>query len=170
VTNIYECFWCDVIGRVMEQIRHDKFINQCFVIFQRISSKFFSPLALREVAWALRLDSSNRAQLRHYRILHSIQLLLVSDVAIPVSLFFRFGDDANGIYGPSVDPVAFSGSFSIVAAFGQEEDSIGPLFSFHDMNESVLTGILESSVLTIKYAHKKVTCKRHLNHQFVSGT
>jgi hypothetical protein len=116
------------------------------------------------------MDSSDRAQLRHYRILHSIQLLLVSDVAIPVSSFFRFGDDAHGIYGPSVDPMTFSGSFSILTAFRQEEGSIGPLFSFHDINESVLTGILESSVLKIKYANRKVTYGIHLNHQFVRGT
>jgi hypothetical protein len=72
----------------MERIRHDKFIDQCFVIFQRISSKFFSPLAPREVALELRLDGGNMAQLRHYQILHSIHLLLVSDVTIPVSSFF----------------------------------------------------------------------------------
>jgi hypothetical protein len=150
VINIYECLSCDVIGHAMERIRHDKFIDQCFIIFQRISSKFFSTLALREVARALRLDISNRAQLRHYRILHSIKLLMMSDMAIPVSSFFRFGDDANGIYGPSVDPVTVSRSFSMVTAFRHEEVSIGPLFLFHDMNESVLAGILESSVLTIQ--------------------
>jgi hypothetical protein len=27
VINIYECFSCDVIVHVMEQIRHDKFID-----------------------------------------------------------------------------------------------------------------------------------------------
>jgi hypothetical protein len=41
VINTYQCFSCDV----MERICHDKFIKQCFVVFQRILSKLFSPLA-----------------------------------------------------------------------------------------------------------------------------
>jgi hypothetical protein len=83
----------------------------------------------------------------------------VNDVEILISSFFRFGHGANGIYRPLLDPVTFSGSVSVVPVFRQEEESIGPLFSFRDMNESVLTSILESSVLTIKYAKKRVTCE-----------
>jgi hypothetical protein len=119
VLNAFECFSCDIVGYLMDWIAHDRHIYICVAFFDGIGSMFFSPLVVRQLIHALRLDEKGIRIL-----LNSFQVLLLADAMIPVLSFFHFAGEGHGIVGQAVDAAAFLGRFALATAFKQEERSL----------------------------------------------
>jgi hypothetical protein len=152
VLNAFECFMCDIVGYLMDRIRHNRHIDISVAFFECIGSMFFSPLAVRQIVHALWFDENGYRYPRHCILLNSFQILLLGDLPIPVFSFFHFSAETHGIIGPIVEPTCFSSPFSLATAIKQEGKSrlVGPIISFEDGPESYLSLFLHNNTLSLK--------------------
>ncbi|OHT03981.1 hypothetical protein TRFO_28644 [Tritrichomonas foetus] len=148
--NNFECFSCDVIGYSLNRIH--KLTDLSLNLFRVIGSKFFSPLALNQTIKTMRLIDGKR-EIIHQKLIDTFLSMMLDDRPRPVTSFFHFANNGNGIIVTNLDPTLFNEPFSFMTTFRVDSffDLFYPIISISESMSSLVAIYIKNDMIVVQF-------------------